>query len=339
MKSYNKRYIFILFILLVSSLFAQTQHEILVNGIKATVQASSELHSKTPGKYSVANLFDDNLSTAWVEGVEGDGTGESITVTFETAVHISTIDIFNGYQKSPALYSANARVKTMTVKLDGKQYPSLSYQSVEKQTCIPINKVVKTINLSISSAVKGAKYEDLCISGLSFNGVNAEAGKTLEILNSGIPKSAYSSYVNDEGIYNVSSGSKLQLIFVPSDTALKQQTIILLDHAIAPNIFVEKLPAHSRYFSIARITVQSDYDRDTFLHFYRVENGALKNLLFFSKASIGVDGGFNYDFTVNEHLKEIRFTGTCNYNAENCPDFTEENVYTYDENTITFGSK
>jgi hypothetical protein len=81
---------------------------------------SSELDAVDPfegiGKYGPHNLLDADPATAWVEGVDGDGIGESVTIeageTLEEAIIIR-----NGYQKSQALFNANSRVKKLRLTL------------------------------------------------------------------------------------------------------------------------------------------------------------------------------------------------------------------------------
>ncbi len=77
-------------------------------------RASSELNAPTDndfGSYGMYRLFDDNLKTCWAEGAEGSGIGESLYLTIDEGTNL--IDIANGYQKSPALFKANNRIKTL----------------------------------------------------------------------------------------------------------------------------------------------------------------------------------------------------------------------------------
>jgi hypothetical protein len=76
--------------------------------------ATSEL--KAPGDnnlgpYGMHNLFDDSLQTCWAEGAEGPGIGESLYLDIKEGTPF--INIANGYQKSPALFKANNRIKTL----------------------------------------------------------------------------------------------------------------------------------------------------------------------------------------------------------------------------------
>lgn len=63
------------------------------------------------GPYNAANLFDRNNTTAWVEGVPGDGIGEVICFTIGKKLK-KNIFIENGFQKSESLYEKNNRIKT-----------------------------------------------------------------------------------------------------------------------------------------------------------------------------------------------------------------------------------
>ncbi len=77
--------------------------------------SSSELDEGNPfdeiGPYNAANLFDRHNTTAWVEGVPGDGIGETIYFTIGKKLK-KNIFIENGFQKSESLYEKNNRIKT-----------------------------------------------------------------------------------------------------------------------------------------------------------------------------------------------------------------------------------
>ncbi len=83
---------------------------VTINGVKATVRASSELSSKTPGRYAVKNLFDNDPATVWVEGVAGNGIGE-----------ISLFSVFPGIEVS------TLRIEYMTVSCDRRELNQALY--------------------------------------------------------------------------------------------------------------------------------------------------------------------------------------------------------------------
>ena len=59
------------------------------------VNASSELIQKSKN-YKVENVIDNNKSTAWIEGVDGDGIGEYIKFSSKNTFRVDKIDIING---------------------------------------------------------------------------------------------------------------------------------------------------------------------------------------------------------------------------------------------------
>jgi len=81
---------------------------------------SSELEPVDPfeglGRYGGHMLFDDDTTTAWVEGVGGQGKGEFILFSAGDAYPESLI-IHSGYQKSERLYKMNSRPHTLKISL------------------------------------------------------------------------------------------------------------------------------------------------------------------------------------------------------------------------------
>ncbi|MQY79630.1 MAG: hypothetical protein GH151_10635 [Bacteroidetes bacterium] len=82
--------------------------------------SSSELDEVNPfedlGKYGAHNLFDRDFSTAWVEGVEGNGIGESVYIGIGKELK-DYLYVANGYQKTDVLYYYNNRVKAVRLSL------------------------------------------------------------------------------------------------------------------------------------------------------------------------------------------------------------------------------
>ncbi|MGM0667710.1 MAG: NADase-type glycan-binding domain-containing protein, partial [Bacteroidota bacterium] len=69
-----------------------------------------------PGRYGGHSLFDDDTTTAWVEGVEGQGTGEFIIFRAGEDFPEKLI-IHSGYQKSNRLFKMNSRPHTLSISL------------------------------------------------------------------------------------------------------------------------------------------------------------------------------------------------------------------------------
>lgn len=136
-----------------------------------TIVASSYLKEDIETHYP-ANICDGNVRTAWVEGAEGDGLGESILIDFGKEKAISSLDIINGFAKEERLYYANHRVKRIMISFsDGRsqefdlQDKNLGYQTIQ------LHGPVKTsfIKLTILGIYCGTKYSDTCISEVRIN--------------------------------------------------------------------------------------------------------------------------------------------------------------------------
>jgi hypothetical protein len=158
----------------------------------SSTKASSVLKTDQINKYNYEpkNLFDDDLSTAWVEGVKGHGEGEWVEINLQDNVIVAAIGIVNGYTKREALYYANNRIKkikldvefvatkhspksteTTTIELEQKQFnelnktvqaPFISWLADYGDAFRP----VKKIHLTILEVFPGKKYDDTCISEL-----------------------------------------------------------------------------------------------------------------------------------------------------------------------------
>ncbi|MBK7539447.1 MAG: hypothetical protein IPI49_29625 [Myxococcales bacterium] len=115
---------------------------------------------------------DDDPKTGWVEGVDGSGAGQWLRMGVTPLENTSRVRlrIRNGYQKSGALYKANARAKDVVVKLlpSGKELSikltdSLGWQEVVIEQA---PSVIRQIELGIVSVYEGTKYADLVISDI-----------------------------------------------------------------------------------------------------------------------------------------------------------------------------
>ncbi|MBN1602817.1 MAG: hypothetical protein JW915_14505 [Chitinispirillaceae bacterium] len=77
------------------------------NAVK--VITSSHLNSK----YSSEKLFDNDMSTAWVEGSSGFGSEDYIEITFIKPVTFTYMTMVPGYTKSKNTYQENNRIKKL----------------------------------------------------------------------------------------------------------------------------------------------------------------------------------------------------------------------------------
>lgn len=141
--------------------------------------------STTLKGYDLAKALDDDVNTAWCEGKDGVGVGEWIEVGWNEPRTIGGFEFVGGYAKSWTLLEANARIKTVTVFVDGvatsevtlqdplsvKPKDGKSERGLDYGTLWPAlfgpglgDKQAKTIRLRIDAVYPGSKYQDTCVS-------------------------------------------------------------------------------------------------------------------------------------------------------------------------------
>jgi hypothetical protein len=129
------------------------------------VHASSNLPASKVGNYVADNVLDGQKETAWAEGAAGDGLGEWIQFNLSPGFVVTTIGIWNGYQKSAERYYQNARVKSATIiYADGSRQKIYLKDQVGVQTFNPKPGAAESIRIVIDEAYPGAKWPDTCIS-------------------------------------------------------------------------------------------------------------------------------------------------------------------------------
>lgn len=137
--------------------------------------------------YTIKNLFDKNLDTAWVTKYEESFAYRDnglFKLVFKQPVYVKSLTITNGCQKSSKLFYANQRMKDLmiekvlvggrslplqnTIKIDdriGSQEISL----IDGWTDAVNFFMVKEIIFNVLDIYKGTKYQDLCISEMTIN--------------------------------------------------------------------------------------------------------------------------------------------------------------------------
>ena len=135
------------------------------------VYASSHLIQKS-NNYKPENAIDNNISTAWIEGLSDDGIGQFIEFTSKNTFRVDKIDIINGFSKSQDLYMKNNRVKKVTLEFsDGKkQTHELLDGNIDYQTIDVGGVNTSSVKVIIEEVYNGSRYSDTCISEISMYG-------------------------------------------------------------------------------------------------------------------------------------------------------------------------
>ncbi|MDF3821543.1 hypothetical protein P3G55_16685 [Leptospira sp. 96542] len=147
---------------------------ITIAGLGTATASASSQYIQTEGKeldYDPRNAFDAKFQTGWCEGKTGDdGVGESLTVSFPSAVHLSEISIVNGLAKNEESYKNNNRVATFKVESSYGKTESLDF---EDDVFDFQNKQVDLTGASfkfIITKIHKGKLSDTCISEIKLVG-------------------------------------------------------------------------------------------------------------------------------------------------------------------------
>lgn len=135
-----------------------------------------ETSSALVGKYEVYGpeyLFDGDIGTPWQEGEEGDGTGSTIQIFFDSAEPIRTMTIWPGKQKSEKAYYDNNRPQQMTILFSNgadSAAASITLDDVIDSTSLRFDEdiLADSVTITIDSVYPGSVYNDTNISELAF---------------------------------------------------------------------------------------------------------------------------------------------------------------------------
>ncbi|MFR6566487.1 MAG: NADase-type glycan-binding domain-containing protein [Blautia wexlerae] len=120
--------------------------------------------------HSADRVWDNDISTAWVEGVSGNGEGESLVFVFDDTYRISGLNINAGYQKNSDLYGKNSRPAKLELTFSsGEVYTvDLADQQSAQSINLPAPVDANSVTVKIVSVYSGWKYTDTAITELSF---------------------------------------------------------------------------------------------------------------------------------------------------------------------------
>jgi hypothetical protein len=137
-------------------------------------------------RYSPYNLLDGDPRTAWAEGADGSGLGESVSFSFDF-MHLSveeiTIDeirVLPGYFDERH-FKANNRVRRLRLRAgEGASLAVDLADAMSEQVIVPPEPIVlsarqNSLTLAIEDVFRGDTYDDTCLSGISF----LQSGKRL----------------------------------------------------------------------------------------------------------------------------------------------------------------
>ncbi len=157
-------------------------------------KANSTLKPQGKNEYSIENIHDLDVTTAWIEGNTDYGIGESFTIEFDWKENYEgfgkvynfygVIEIFNGYCKSEKVWIENSRIKTLKMYynniavcmielIDTWQYQRLDLRKLfNEPNFYPNGKIYAKdgdiLKFEIVDVYKGTKYKDTGLSEFVF---------------------------------------------------------------------------------------------------------------------------------------------------------------------------
>ena len=213
-------------------------------GAQYKTKVSSCLSTQGNNIYSEESVSDDDVRTAWVEGVKGYGIGEFVEFTFDyNAPRATSVTISNGYNKNATTWKNNSRVKALNIYEDDKLLMTVNLadtrnlQSFELPHPIPNrkgesgmsqrdkNKPSVRLRMMINEVYKGDKYDDTAISEITFDGMDVHCLAEGTMITLGNMK--------DLEIEKIKPGQKV-LVWNPAKKKIEQQEVVKVHSAQHP---------------------------------------------------------------------------------------------------------
>lgn len=160
-------------------------------GGRYITSASSSLAAQGKNVYTNESIDDDDVRTAWVEGVKGYGIGEYIEFTFDyDAPRATKVTISNGYNKDATTWRNNSRVKTLNIYENDILLMIVNLADTRDLQTFDLPHPIPNRNedsdpsqhendnppvhlkMMINEVYEGDKYDDTAISEISFEGLD-----------------------------------------------------------------------------------------------------------------------------------------------------------------------
>jgi hypothetical protein len=137
------------------------------NGFE-TYCVSSVLKPQFGNSYGAQNLFNVSTGTAWVEGRDGSGIGEWITIEFDGMRLVKSINVQNGYQKSNDIFQKNNRVRQLRVVFSQGETQTFGLRDRMGSEVLTLPTPIRAywIKFIIDDVWAGNKYPDTAITKL-----------------------------------------------------------------------------------------------------------------------------------------------------------------------------
>ena len=141
------------------------------DGLKIEATASTVRVPYKGITYQPQNLLDQNLGSAWIEGVDGPGPGSWVKCDFDREIALNSITVYPGYFKDPTIWKKNNRVAKATILFsDGTSIHATFPDQMQPQDVAAGGVRTRWVKLVIDDIYSGTTdSEDTAISELKFD--------------------------------------------------------------------------------------------------------------------------------------------------------------------------
>ncbi|MBD3330487.1 hypothetical protein GF354_03070 [Candidatus Peregrinibacteria bacterium] len=138
--------------------------------------ASSSLKAEPENDlmYYPCLVGDNQIETAWVEGVDGPGIGEWIQVPLDPAKNYDKVQIFSGYGESDELWDQNNRVKDLKITFSTGFEQTVHFIDNYDYEVFTLDEIVVAplwAKFEILNIYPGTKFDDTAISEIKVLGI------------------------------------------------------------------------------------------------------------------------------------------------------------------------
>ncbi|MBP5384461.1 MAG: discoidin domain-containing protein [Lachnospiraceae bacterium] len=208
--------------------------------------ASASSYLKTVSQdgqtYEPFHVIDGNYTTAWIEGKDDLGIGESLSFDLGNTERITRMLIYNGFLNTKYRYAINGKVTRLLVEFDDGTSQTVDVNTMSApDTKVPFTESelgptevifdepvnASGVKLTILDAVQGTKYKDVCISEVEIyhEEESSSVDQGEEVVNNDVMQ-AYEEYFQNN--------------FPPTEYGGYKVAFAFMDHDDIPELIVEQ---------------------------------------------------------------------------------------------------
>ena len=134
-------------------------------------------------RFDPSNVLDHNPVTSWVEGADGPGIGEHITLEFPTTMTITRLNFDIGFDRDAQIFGANNRVRRVQIAFSDGTITNADFTDQHGMQSVPIEHVATTsIMITIEDVYQDSLYDDTPIAEVQIGDTKAHEPDAPELV-------------------------------------------------------------------------------------------------------------------------------------------------------------